>query len=76
MNRKENKEVSTICFEVRVPMKKTKILIEFLRKFPKKELRSYCPNILTVVTMDSAQWDILGLFCLILQDLLLGLLIR
>ena len=26
---KENKEVGTICFEIRIPMKKTKIFLEF-----------------------------------------------
>ena len=30
INWKENKEVGTICFEVRIPMKKTKIFLEFL----------------------------------------------
>jgi hypothetical protein len=29
INRKETKEVGTICFEVRIPMKKTKIFMEF-----------------------------------------------
>ena len=29
INSKENKEVDTICFEIRIPMKKTKIFMEF-----------------------------------------------
>ena len=29
INRKEIKEVGTICFEVRIPMKKPKIYMEF-----------------------------------------------
>ena len=34
INLKENKEVGTICFEIRIPMKKPKIFMEFFY-FPK-----------------------------------------
>ena len=45
INWKKNKEVSTICFEVRVPMKKQKIFMEF-NKFILEENKNIYGNIL------------------------------
>ena len=41
INRKENKEVATICLEVRIPMKKPKIYMEFFHVSFQKQLSRF-----------------------------------
>ena len=46
INLKEDKEVGTTCFEVRIPMEKPKIFLEFFYESFQKKISNLDPTIL------------------------------